>query len=73
MRKVIIDYKKLNKEVATLLIDSYPHGYGDDDIIIFEKAKWGPNRGCRDKDRGYRLFGESVKVCRISSLISMIL
>lgn len=37
MRRVIIDYKKLDNQVAALLIDSYPHGYGDDDIIILKK------------------------------------
>lgn len=37
MRRVIIDYKKLDNNVAALLIDSYPHGYGDDDIIILKK------------------------------------
>lgn len=37
MKRVIIDYKKLDKDVAALLIDSYPHGYGDDDIIILKK------------------------------------
>lgn len=37
MRRVIIDYKKLDNQIAGLLIDSYPHGYGDDDIIILKK------------------------------------
>jgi len=37
MRRAIIDYKKLDKELAALLIDSYPHGYGDDDIILLKK------------------------------------
>ena len=37
MRRAIIDYKKLDKTLAALLIDSYPHGYGDDDIIILKK------------------------------------
>ena len=37
MKRVIIDYKKLDKNIAALLIDSYPHGYGDDDIIILKK------------------------------------
>jgi len=37
MNRVLIDYKKLDRDVATLLIDLYPHGYGDDDIIILKK------------------------------------
>lgn len=37
MRRVIIDYKRLDREIASLLIDLYPHGYGDDDIIILKK------------------------------------
>ncbi|MEO0573497.1 MAG: hypothetical protein AAF039_17475 [Bacteroidota bacterium] len=37
MRRVIIDYKRLDREIASLLIELYPHGYGDDDIIILKK------------------------------------
>ena len=37
MRRVIIDYKRLDRTVAALLIDIYPHGYGDDDIIVLKK------------------------------------
>jgi len=37
MRRVIVDYKRLDREIAALLIDLYPHGYGDDDIIILKK------------------------------------
>ncbi len=36
MLRKIVDYKKLSHEVAVLLIDSYPHGYGDADIIQFK-------------------------------------
>ncbi|MGB5821330.1 MAG: hypothetical protein WBG90_17730 [Saonia sp.] len=39
MKRVLIDYKKLNHEVAALLIETYPHGYGDGDIISFKNAK----------------------------------
>lgn len=35
MLRKLIDYKKLDREVASLLIESYPDGYGDDDIIMF--------------------------------------
>lgn len=37
MKRIIIDYKKLDHSLAALLIDLYPHGYGDDDIIILRK------------------------------------
>ncbi|WP_394972101.1 hypothetical protein [uncultured Croceitalea sp.] len=37
MRRIIIDYKKLDHSLAALLIDIYPHGYGDEDIIILRK------------------------------------
>ena len=39
MRRVLVDYKKLNHELAALLIETYPDGYGDDDIIAFKNAK----------------------------------
>jgi hypothetical protein len=35
MLRKIIDYKKLSHELADLLIETYPDGYGDDDIIKF--------------------------------------
>ncbi|MCR9227167.1 MAG: hypothetical protein NXH90_07100 [Flavobacteriaceae bacterium] len=37
MKRILIDYKKLSHEVAEKLIDSYPYGYGDDDIITIKK------------------------------------
>ena len=37
MKRILIDYKKLNHDVAARLIDSYPYGYGDDDIIVLKK------------------------------------
>jgi len=37
MKRIIIDYKKLDHSLAALLIDLYPHGYGDDDVIILRK------------------------------------
>ncbi|MBT8187703.1 MAG: hypothetical protein HKP38_01765 [Croceitalea sp.] len=37
MRRIIVDYKKLDHETAALLIDLYPHGYGDEDIIVLKK------------------------------------
>ena len=37
MKRIIIDYKRLDHSTAALLIDLYPHGYGDEDIIILKK------------------------------------
>lgn len=37
MKRIIIDYKRLDHSLAALLIDLYPHGYGDEDIIILRK------------------------------------
>ena len=39
MKRMIIDYKKLSPELAGLLLEKYPQGYGDDDIISFRNAK----------------------------------
>lgn len=36
MRRIIVDYKKLSPEVLKLLIEKFPDGYADDDIIIFD-------------------------------------
>ncbi len=38
MLRKLIDYKKLNHELAALLIETYPDGYGDEDIIVFRNA-----------------------------------
>lgn len=38
MKRILIDYKKLSHEVAALLIETYPDGYGDEDIIRFKNA-----------------------------------
>ena len=39
MKRLLVDYKKLNHEIASLLIESYPHGYGDSDIISFKNSR----------------------------------
>ncbi len=38
MKRILIDYKKLDHDVTTLLIESYPDGYGDEDIISFRNV-----------------------------------
>lgn len=39
MKRILIDYKKLDHNTASLLIENYPHGYGDEDIIAFKNVK----------------------------------
>jgi len=38
MKRLLIDYKKLDQETALLLLDTYPDGYGDEDIISFKNV-----------------------------------
>ena len=39
LKRVIVDFKKLTPEVLKLLVDKYPDGYGDDNIITFRNAQ----------------------------------
>ncbi|MDA0719342.1 MAG: hypothetical protein O3B88_06235 [Bacteroidetes bacterium] len=39
MRRVIVDYKKLNNEILDLLVDKFPYGYEQEDIITFRNAQ----------------------------------
>jgi len=39
MRRVIVDYKKLNKEILDLLVQKFPYGYDSEDIIAFKNAQ----------------------------------
>lgn len=39
MKRILVDYKKLDRDLAALLIENYPNGYGDDDIIAFTNTK----------------------------------
>jgi hypothetical protein len=38
MTRRLVDYRKLDNTLAKLLIDSYPYGYGDEDIIVFKNV-----------------------------------
>ena len=42
MKRIIIDYKKLTSEMAGLLLERYPEGYGDEDLITFKnhRGEW---------------------------------
>ena len=39
MRRVIVDYAKLTNEILTLLVEKFPDGYDDADIIRFKNMK----------------------------------
>ena len=39
MKRVIVDYAKLTNEILTLLVEQFPDGYDDSDIIRFKNAK----------------------------------
>ncbi|GLU42960.1 hypothetical protein [Allomuricauda sp. NBRC 101325] len=39
LKRVIVDFKKLTPEVLKLLVEKYPDGYGDDDVINFKNLK----------------------------------
>jgi hypothetical protein len=38
-KRVIVDFKKLTPEILGLLVEKYPDGYDEDDIISFRNAK----------------------------------
>ena len=38
LKRIIVDFKKLTPEVLKLLVDVYPDGYGDRDIITFSNS-----------------------------------
>ena len=39
MRRVIVEYAKLTNEILNLLVEKFPDGYDDEDIIRFRNAK----------------------------------
>ena len=39
MKRVIVDYAKLTNEILTLLVERFPDGYDDSNIIRFKNAK----------------------------------
>lgn len=38
-KRVIVDFRKLNSEILSLLVEKYPDGYSDKDVIVFKNAK----------------------------------
>ena len=39
MIRKIVDYKKLNEDILKLLVDKFPDGYSDKDIITFRNSQ----------------------------------
>jgi len=39
LKRVIVDFKKLTPEILALLVERYPYGYDDDQIVKFKNAK----------------------------------
>ncbi|MBT8204078.1 MAG: hypothetical protein KJP14_03650 [Eudoraea sp.] len=39
MRRVIVDYKKLTSDILDLLVERYPDGYDEDDIITYKNSQ----------------------------------
>jgi len=38
LKRVIVDFKKLTPEILALLVEKYPDGYDDENIIVFKNA-----------------------------------
>nr|WP_245978045.1 MULTISPECIES: hypothetical protein [Allomuricauda] len=38
MKRVIVDYKKLDNHMLNLLVEKFPDGYDDDDIVTYRNA-----------------------------------
>ena len=39
MKRIIVDYSKLTNEILNLLVEKFPDGYDDSDVISFKNAK----------------------------------
>ncbi len=39
LKRVIVDFKKLTPEILALLVEKYPDGYDDGNVISFKNAK----------------------------------
>lgn len=40
MKRVIVDFKKLNQDILELLVAKFPDGYDETDIITFRNASY---------------------------------
>ena len=39
MKRIIVDYAKLTNDILSLLVEKFPDGYDDSDIVRFTNAK----------------------------------
>ena len=39
LKRVIVDFKKLTPEILALLVERYPDGYEDDQVVSFRNAQ----------------------------------
>lgn len=40
MKRAIVDFKKLNDDLLGLLVEKFPNGYDDTDIVTFRNANY---------------------------------
>ena len=40
LKRVIVDFKKLTPEILALVVEKYPDGYDDSDVISFRNANY---------------------------------
>mgnify|MGYP001028033412 FL=1 len=40
MKRVIVDFKRLNNDILELLVEKFPYGYDETDIITFRNANY---------------------------------
>ncbi len=40
LKRVIVDFKKLTPEILALVVQKYPDGYSDSDVIQFRNANY---------------------------------
>lgn len=38
MKRVIVDFKKLTEDILNMLVEKFPDGYNDSDIVVFKNA-----------------------------------
>ena len=40
LKRVIVDFKKLTPEILALVVEKFPDGYNDGDVITFKNANY---------------------------------
>lgn len=38
LKRMIVDYKKMDRSILDLLVEKYPDGYDDDDIVTYRNS-----------------------------------